>query len=101
MAGFVQIIEWKSSRFDEVRALNEEYRASRGADGQGPSRVTVTSDRERPETYLTIVEFADHAAAMANSARPDTSEFAAKMGALCDGPPRFLNLDVQLQEELG
>lgn len=98
MAGFVQIIEWKTARFDEVQALVAEYRANRGSDGQGPERVTVTADRDRPGTYLTIAEFADHDAAMANSARPDTSEFAAKMGALCDGPPSFLNLDVAMQE---
>ncbi|MDQ1688086.1 MAG: hypothetical protein QOK42_1061 [Frankiaceae bacterium] len=100
MAGFVQIIEWKTSRFDEVRALNEEYRDSRQGEA-GPSRVTVTSDRDRPGTYLTIVEFPDYDSAMANSARADTSEFAEKMGALCDGPPSFYNLDVQMQEEMG
>lgn len=101
MAGFVQIIEWKSSRFDEVRALHEEYRTARGSDSGGPVRVTLSSDRDRPDTYVTVVEFADYATAMANSERSDTNEFAAKMGALCDGPPRFLNLDVQMQEELG
>lgn len=32
---------------------------------------------------------------MANSSRPETTEFAQAMAALCDGPPRFYNLDVQ------
>jgi hypothetical protein len=31
---------------------------------------------------------------MENSNRPDTSEFAAKMAKLCDGPPKYYNLDV-------
>jgi hypothetical protein len=29
------------------------------------------------------------------SNRPETSEFAAKMAKLCDGPPTFRNLDIQ------
>ena len=31
---------------------------------------------------------------MENSNRADTSEFAAKMMELCDGPAKFYNLDV-------
>lgn len=35
---------------------------------------------------------------MLNSASADTSEFAAKLAARSDGPPRFVNLIVQMQE---
>jgi hypothetical protein len=31
---------------------------------------------------------------MENSARPEVGEFASRMAALCDEPPRFYNLDV-------
>jgi hypothetical protein len=31
---------------------------------------------------------------MANSDKPETGEMAAKLAALCAGPPRFHNLDV-------
>ena len=96
MAGFVQIIEWTTSRIDEVRTLQEKYRDERMASGEsgGPSAVTVVADRDRPNTFLTIAEFDDYDTAMANSQKPETGEFAAQMLALCDGPPTFYNLDV-------
>lgn len=96
MAGFVQIIEFTTSRPDEVKALGEEYRAGRMASGERVPvvRGTITADRDRPNTYLNIVEFASHEDAMENSANPATQQFSQKMMALCDGPPRFLNLDV-------
>jgi hypothetical protein len=35
---------------------------------------------------------------MENSGRPETSEFAAKMAELCDGPVIFHNLDVMWED---
>jgi hypothetical protein len=95
MAGFIQIIEFTTSRIDEVKALGDEYRETRLAAGDGspPVRGTVTADRDRPNTYLNIVEFASYEDAMSNSNDPRTSEFAEKMGKLCDGPPKVYNLD--------
>jgi alpha-acetolactate decarboxylase len=93
MAGFVQIIEYRTSRFDEVKALGEEM--SRQDDGSIARKVTVTADRDRPGTYLTIVEFDSYDTAMKNSARPETTQFAEQMQKLCDGPPTFYNLDVK------
>ena len=60
----------------------------------GPERITITADRTRPGTYLTVVEFASYEAAMENSHRPETSDFAKGKAALCDGPPTFYDLDV-------
>ena len=94
MAGFVQIIEWSTSRIDEVRALSDKYREEQDAD-TGPTRVTVLADRDRPGTYLTIAEFPSYDAAMANSGRAQTAAFAAEMGKLCDGPPSFRDTDVE------
>ncbi len=96
MSGFVQIIEWKTSKIDEVRKLNVEWRDRFPA--MGPSRVLLCSDREDAVRFLTIVEFTSYEEAMKNSADPATSEFAERMMALCDGPPVFHNLDV-LDEE--
>jgi hypothetical protein len=58
-------------------------------------RGTFTSDRDRPNTYVNIIEFESYESAMENSNRPETSAFAARMAGLCDGPPNFYNLDVQ------
>jgi hypothetical protein len=103
MAGFVQIIEFKTSRPEEVQALGEEIRRERTASSEGtpPRRVTMTVDKDRPGYFLNVVEFESYEAAMENSNRPDTSAFAARMAELCDGPPRFYNLDVVRMWEPG
>lgn len=102
MAEFVQIIEWRTSRIDEVRALSDEFRAGRGSPRpDGPQRVTVLADRDRPGTYFTVVRFASAEAAQANSARPETSDFAGRMAQLCDGPPTFYNCDVYDEDVAG
>jgi len=92
MAGFVQIIEFRSSRIDELKALSDEF--SNRRDGATFIRGVVTADRDQPGVYRTIVEFPSYEEAMANSQRPETAEFAGRMAALCDGPPTFHNLDV-------
>lgn len=96
MAAFVQIIEIKTSRIDEVDALVEEMR-SRG--GPMPMvRATMTADRDRPDHYVSILEFDSYEEAMANSNQPETSDIAKRMAALCDAPPKFYNLDIRRSE---
>ena len=92
MAGFVQIIEFTTSRIDEVQQLTDEMQSQR--DAGTALRGTLTADRDRPNHYFSLVEFETYESAMENSNRPDTTEFASKMAALCDGPPTFYNLDV-------
>jgi hypothetical protein len=93
MAAFVQIIEFKTDRVDQIRRLTEDFRSRLG--GELPvRRGTLVADRDRPGYYLNIVEFDSYEAAMANSNRAETSEFAARLVELCDGPPKFSNLDV-------
>ncbi|WP_026554658.1 hypothetical protein [Arthrobacter sp. 35W] len=97
MAGFVQIIEFQTSRIDEVLAMGRPT-APEGGPAPTFRYIQVTADRDRPNTYLTLVSFDSFDSAMENSNRPETGEFAAAMAALCDGPPIFRNLDV-LREE--
>lgn len=96
MAGFVQIVEIKTSRIDEVDAVVEEMRARGGA--MPMTRATMTADRDRPGYYLSILEFDSYEEAMANSSRPETTEMAGRMASLCDEPPKFYNLDVRRME---
>ncbi|WP_350274889.1 hypothetical protein [Kribbella sp. HUAS MG21] len=101
MAGFLQIIEYRTSKPDEISALMEDFRAKREAGGEGPSpvRAVTGADRDEPGRYFAIVEFASYDEAMENSNRADTNEFAEKMMALCDGPAKYYNLDqVDLQD---
>jgi hypothetical protein len=95
-AGFIQIIEMQTSRFDEVEALGNEIRG-RLDDGRpsSPRRSTITEDRDRPGVYVNIVEFDSLEAAMENSSRPEVNDFAARLAKLCDAPPKFYNLDVR------
>jgi hypothetical protein len=96
MAGYVQIIEMKTSRIDEIDSLIEELRAARGP--MPMARATMTADRDRPDHYLSIIEFDSYEEAMANSNRPETTQMAQRMAALCDEPPKFYNLDVRRSE---
>jgi hypothetical protein len=96
MAGYIQIVEFQTSRIDEVKALGEDYAAKREANGSGPLPIasTLTADRKRPGTYMHVVRFNSYEEAMENSGRADTNEFAQSMMAVCDGPPTFYDLDV-------
>jgi hypothetical protein len=98
MPGFVQIMEIKSSRFDELDALLTKMRAERG-DTLLSTRSIIAADRERAGYYFAIIEFNSYEEAMKNSNDPATSEFAREMGALLDGPPKFYNLDVLRSDE--
>jgi hypothetical protein len=96
---FVQIIEIETTRPDEVEALVSEWRAKTEGTRKA-QRGTFTKDRDRPDTYVQIVEFPSYEDAMANSQLAETASFAEKLGTLCDGPLLFRNLDVRSVEEL-
>lgn len=95
---FVQIIEFKTKDIDSFnKTLDDFLKASEGT--RTTTRAMQTQDRDAADTYLQIVEFPSYEAAMENSNRPETAEFAASLAKICDGPPAFRNLDV-LREEL-
>lgn len=97
---FIQIIEVTTTRLDEIQAVMDEWVAK--TEGQRKARrSTLTADRDRPGTYLEIVEFPSHEEAMANSSLPATTEFAERLRKLCDTPPAFRNLDVVRVDDLG
>jgi hypothetical protein len=94
MPGFVQIMEIKTSRIDELEALVKKMREERG-DSLLSTRAVLAADRDRPGYYVNIIEFNSYEEAMKNSNDAATSEFAKEMGALLEGPPKFYNLDVR------
>lgn len=93
MAGFVQIMEYKTSRIDEVDALVDKMVEERG-NALLTTRAVMAADRDRPGYYVSIVEFDSYEEAMKNSNDPATSAFAEKMAELLDGPPKFYNFDI-------
>jgi quinol monooxygenase YgiN len=91
--GFVQLIEFTTSRIDDLKALEEVWmQATEGR--RTLLRQQVCADRDQPNRYVVIVEFDSYEAAMVNSGLPETQAVAEKYAALCDGPVRFVNLDV-------
>ncbi len=100
MPKFVQIMEFDTSRIDEVDALGRELEKEAGAAFLA-RKATTTEDRERRGHYYVIVEFDSYEDAMKNSESPVVNKYAAKMGELLDGPPAFRNLDVVSVQEVG
>jgi hypothetical protein len=91
--GFVQIIEFRTSRLAEVQEVGNEYeKATEGKRKAG--RSILCEDRDNPGRYLQIVFFESYEAAMENSAMPETDALSKKMMTFAEGPPTFYNLNV-------
>lgn len=94
---FIQIIEATTSRIADVESLMDEWiSATEGK--RKTQRAVLSEDRDRPNTFVQIVEFPSYEDAMANSSMPETSGFAERLAKLCDSPPSFRNLDVRRTE---
>ncbi|WP_019818840.1 DUF1059 domain-containing protein [Saccharomonospora saliphila] len=91
---FVQLIEFRTSRIDEVERLTDEWADAIGADRTARWGV-LAADRDRAEQYVEIVEFPNAEQARVNSENPETGRFADRLRALCEGEPRFVNLEVR------
>ena len=87
---FIQVIQAKTSRADEVRALLQEWNDT-SDEGSGLLGGTfgVTDDGE----FIGVVRFESKEKAMANSARPETDAMAKRMAELMDSPPTFRDCD--------
>ena len=90
---FIQVIEFTTRRASELDALFDEW-LERTQGKRTATRGVQARDRDRPTTYVQIVEFPSYEEAMANSELPETVDVAARLAELCDGPPTFRNLDV-------
>jgi hypothetical protein len=93
MAGFVQIIEFRTSKMDEMRNVGDQWEAAASSTTK-TGRVVLCEDRDNAGRYFNIVFFDSYEEAMENSNLPVTQEFSQKMMALADGAPTFYNLDV-------
>jgi quinol monooxygenase YgiN len=94
---FLQIIEFKTAEIEAFNRILDEWLAK--TEGSRTStRAALGRDRDNDHTYINIVEFPSYEAAMENSNRPETADFAAQLGRICDGPPSFRNLDVTRED---
>ncbi|WP_158847815.1 hypothetical protein [Saccharothrix deserti] len=94
---FIQLIEYETHKPEEISRLLDRWREESG-DESTVTRTVLTADHDRPNRYISIVEFPSYEEAMRNSNRPETDRFAKEMAALCDGPVQFRNLDVNREE---
>lgn len=81
---FIQVMQAKCTRADEVRTFADSYDGS-GAIGFLGGTFGVTDDGE----FLGIVRFESAEAARENSARPETDAWAQEFATLLDGPVSF------------
>lgn len=88
---FIQIIQGRCSRQDEMHALADEWREQLGptADGWLGGTYGFTDDG----MFLGVVRFEDREKAMANSRRPEQDAWSRRMAALFDGPVEFHDSD--------
>jgi len=96
---FMQIIDYETSRADEMDSLMDEWlKATEGK--RTATHEFHTRDRDNPDHFLDIVEFPSYEQAMRNSQLPETQQIAERMQSLCSRQTRFLNLDVEREESL-
>ena len=90
---FVQIIDCKTSRIDDMNRLMdlwvEQTKGKRTA-----THSLIGKDRSDTSHFVEIVEFPSYDVAMRNSQLPETDRIFREMVALCDEMPTFTDLDV-------
>ena len=92
---FLQLIEFHARDLGGFRNLVELWRERMGAETTARWGI-VGADRDRPDTYVEVVAFPDHASAMRNSEHPVTADFAKQLQEVTEGEAGFRNLDVAM-----
>jgi hypothetical protein len=91
--GFIQIIDGRTARLDEVQAMEGEW--ERATEGKRTlRRAVVGRDRGDPEHFMVLAFFDSYESAMVNSNLPETDELGRKQASLLREPPTFVDLDV-------
>lgn len=88
---FIQIIQGKCTRQDELRGLADTWREEMAPTAEGWLGGTYgfTDD----DQFVGIIRFESRDAAKRNSERPEQGEWAKQMTALLDGPVEYHDCD--------
>jgi hypothetical protein len=89
---FIQVIQGKCTKQDELRALAESWRTEVGETGDS-GFLGGTYGFTDDDMFVGVVRFENREKAMANSARPEQGAWAERMTALMDGPVEFHDCD--------
>jgi hypothetical protein len=88
---FIQVIEGKCTRPDELRSMAQGWRSEVGENAVGWLGGTFGfTDEDR---FVGVVRFDSREAAMTNSSRPEQTAWAERLAALMDGPVEFHDCD--------
>lgn len=96
---FVQLIEFKTRKRDELNRLMDEWEEATGGK-RTAKRAVLAQDHEHPGNFYEFVEFPSYEEAMRNSQLPETDQISRKMRSICEEEPTFHNLDVVRAESL-
>ncbi|MFJ8664627.1 ester cyclase [Streptomyces sp. NPDC093600] len=96
---FVQIIDCKTSRLDDMNRLMDKW-VEQTKGKRTATHSIIGKDRSDASHLVEIVEFPSYDVAMTNSQLPETDRIFREMVALCDEMPRFTDLDVVRDEQL-
>ncbi|MDH6517067.1 steroid delta-isomerase-like uncharacterized protein [Streptomyces sp. SAI-208] len=96
---FVQLIDCRTSRFDEMDRLMDTW-VEQTKGKRTATHAVVGKDRSDASHFVEIVEFPSYEEAMRNSGLPETERIFQGMVALCDEMPTFTDLDVVRDEQL-
>jgi hypothetical protein len=90
----MQIIEFRTSRSDEIEAaFNEFFAATEGQHSDG-GHSYLCQDAGEPGRYVNVVIYPSHEDAHRMSSLPETGILAEKLGSAMDGDPTIRVLDV-------
>ncbi len=90
---FVQLLEFRMNGLDGFDQAAADWLRDIGSERTARWFV-LGADRDRPGTYVELVEFPSHEDAMTNSKHPATAAIAERMNSLSDGEVAFRNLDI-------
>lgn len=90
---FVQVIDYKSSKPDEIRRIHDEWTEATKRK-RSAKRLLLAKYHDDPSSFCEIVFFDSYEDAMENSRLPETEEFAKRLGDAIDGEPTYVDLDV-------
>ncbi|MFF3602653.1 ester cyclase [Streptomyces sp. NPDC002463] len=96
---FVQIIDCKTSRVDDLNRLMDRW-VEQTKGKRTATHSIVGKDRSDSSHVVEIVEFPSYDVAMRNSQLPETDRIFREMVALCDEMPTFTDLDVVRDEQM-
>ncbi|MGW0335074.1 hypothetical protein ACWD0J_24940 [Streptomyces sp. NPDC003011] len=97
---FVQIIDFETERLEEMEQLLQEMGQRNAGREGGPTHRMLLKDRDHPRRHLAVIEFDSYEEAMRNSADPETTQLAERLGELSVGERVYTNCDLLRADQL-